>query len=57
VDSLAGRVKYLIEHPEIWPGLGCVGRKYVEKIYDIEKLNDRLVEIYKRLINEGKKST
>ncbi len=53
VDSLAEKIKYLIERPEIWPGLGRAGRKYVEENYDIEKLNNRLVEIYERLIGEN----
>ena len=51
VDALAGRLCYLIEHPEIWPEMGRAGRKFVEDHHDIDKLNDRLVEIYKRLLN------
>jgi len=50
VDALADRLEYLIEHPEIWPKMGREGRKFVEDKYDIQKLNGRLVEIYKRLI-------
>jgi len=46
VDALAERLGYLIEHPEIWPEMGRAGRAYVEANYDINKLNDRLVEIY-----------
>jgi len=51
VDSLVEKIKYLIEHPEIWPGLGRAGRKYVEEHYDINKLNDRLEKIYIKLIS------
>jgi colanic acid/amylovoran biosynthesis glycosyltransferase len=54
VDSLVKKIEYLIEHPEIWPGLGRTGRKYVDANYNIEKLNDNLVEIYKGLIGEDK---
>ena len=50
VDSLAEKIKYLIEHPETWPEMGSTGRKFVEKNYDIEKLNDRLEKIYIKLI-------
>lgn len=53
VDALAEKLEYLIEHPEILPGMGQYGRKLVEENYDINKLNQRLVEIYQNLI-EGK---
>ncbi len=50
VDSLAERINYLLEHPETWPEMGRAGRMFVEKNYNIEKLNDRLEEIYFELI-------
>jgi colanic acid/amylovoran biosynthesis glycosyltransferase len=53
VDALTEKLEYLIEHPEIWPDMGQYGRKFVEEYYDINKLNQRLVEIYQNLI-EGK---
>ncbi len=53
VDALTEKLEYLIEHPEIWPDIGRYGRKFVEERYDINKLNQRLVEIYQNLI-EGK---
>lgn len=31
--------------------MGEAGRKFVEEKYDIEKLNDRLVEIYREVLN------
>jgi len=51
VDTLAERLAYLIEHPEVWPKMGRAGRKHVEANYDIGKLNDRLVEIYEKLLD------
>jgi len=45
---LAEKLIYLIEHPEVWLEMG---RAYVEANYDIDKLNDRLVEIYKELLD------
>ncbi len=51
VDALADRLEYLIEHPEIWPKMGRAGRKFVEAHYGIDKLNNRLVEIYQKLLN------
>lgn len=53
---LAERLLYFIEHPEIWPEMGRAGRAYVEANYDINKLNDRLVDIYQEL-SDGKISS
>lgn len=50
VDALAEKLEYLIEHPEIWPKTGRAGREFIEKHYDIKKLNKRLVQIYKGLL-------
>lgn len=50
VDALTEKLIYLIEHPEIWPEMGRAGRAHVEANYDSNKLNDRLVEIYKQLL-------
>jgi len=52
VDALAEKLEYLINHPEVWGEMGKAGRKFVEEKYDINKLNDRLVEIYKKVINK-----
>jgi colanic acid/amylovoran biosynthesis glycosyltransferase len=51
VETLAERLGYLIEHPQIWPDLGRAGRRRVEEQYDIDKLNDQLVKIYRQLLN------
>lgn len=50
VDALAERLSYLVDNPEIWPEMGRAGRAFVEERYDINKLNDRLVEIYRQLL-------
>ena len=52
VDALAEKLEYLIEHPEIWPDMGRYGRKYVEEKYDVNKLNQKLMGIYQKLIRE-----
>jgi colanic acid/amylovoran biosynthesis glycosyltransferase len=49
-EALAEKLAYLIEHPELWPEMGRKGRTYVEEHYDIDSLNDRLVEIYQELV-------
>ena len=51
VEALAEKLSYLIEHPEVWPGMGQAGRTYVEEYFDLHKLNDQLVEIYQQLLN------
>ena len=55
IDALAEKLKYLIKHQELWPAMGQAGRKYVEDNYDIHKLNDRLIEIYRRLLSQNYK--
>ncbi len=47
IDSLAEKLTYLIEHPELWHQMGTAGRKFIEKKYDLNMLNDRLVELYR----------
>jgi len=50
-DALAEKLEHFIERPGIWPVMGKAGREYVEKYYDIDKLNDRLVQLYKQLLD------
>jgi colanic acid/amylovoran biosynthesis glycosyltransferase len=47
VDALAERLEYLVNHPEVWDEMGRAGRTLVEERYDIRRLNDRLVEVYR----------
>jgi colanic acid/amylovoran biosynthesis glycosyltransferase len=51
VGALTEKLKYLIEHSELWPEMGRKGRNYVKEHYDINTLNDRLVEIYQGLLD------
>jgi colanic acid/amylovoran/stewartan biosynthesis glycosyltransferase WcaL/AmsK/CpsK len=48
-DALAEKLTYLVEHPETWSRMGIKGRSHVEQHYNIDKLNDRLVEIFKQV--------
>ncbi len=52
VDALAEKLSWLIEHPLDWISMGKAGRNYVEKHYDNNQLNDRLVEIYQQIMTE-----
>ena len=51
VDSLVEKLNHLIEHQEVWSNMGRAGRAYVEKYYDINKLNDQLINLYKQLLD------
>ncbi|MBD6617958.1 colanic acid biosynthesis glycosyltransferase WcaL [Komarekiella sp. 'clone 1'] len=50
-DAIAEKLSYLIEHPEIWSQMGQAGRTYVESNYDINKLNDELIQIYRQILS------
>ena len=50
VDALADKLELLIKHTEIWSEMGRAGREYVEIHYDIDKLNDKLVQLYQRVL-------
>jgi colanic acid/amylovoran biosynthesis glycosyltransferase len=50
--ALSQRLLDLIDDPGRWPAMGCAGRAKVEKEYDSEQLNDRLVELYRSVIRE-----
>jgi colanic acid/amylovoran biosynthesis glycosyltransferase len=46
VTGLAERLGYLCDHPERWPEMGRVGRRRIERDFDITRLNDRLERLY-----------
>lgn len=50
VDALTDRLVHVIDNPDMWADMGRNGRSYVEANYDINALNDRVVEIYRKLI-------
>ena len=45
-EALADRIREMHQAHQRWPELGTRGRQLVERKFDIENLNDRLVEIY-----------
>ncbi|AFZ04322.1 glycosyltransferase [Calothrix sp. PCC 6303] len=49
-SAIASSLEYLILHPEICFTMGKAGCEFVRSHYDIEKLNDELVEIYQQQI-------
>lgn len=50
-DAIALKLQQLIDHPQNWPAMGQAGRRYVEQHYDMNQLNDELVELYQNLIH------
>ncbi len=49
-NAIANKLNYLLEHPQIWPEMGKAGCARVKEKYDMNKLNDELVEIYQALL-------
>jgi colanic acid/amylovoran biosynthesis glycosyltransferase len=52
VSALAERIGFLVDHPELWPGMGRAGRAHVEANYNCEKLSHQLVDIYRQTIDQ-----
>jgi colanic acid/amylovoran biosynthesis glycosyltransferase len=50
IPALCGHLSDLIQHPEIRAEMGRCGRAHVEQHYDIERLNDQLVNLYENLL-------
>lgn len=46
-EALASAILWLADHPEAWPRMGRAGRAYVEENFDLDKLNDQLVDCYR----------
>lgn len=48
-DALAETLADLIEHPDQWVAFGRAGRSAVEAKFDLQRLNDRLIDLYQQL--------
>jgi hypothetical protein len=48
-DTLAERLRPLVESPAERRRIGAESRAYVERVHDIDKVADRLIELYSRL--------
>jgi len=52
-DAMARYLKYLCEHPDIWEKIGLAARHFIEKEFDSQALNNKLLGVYQKLSNEG----
>ncbi len=50
VVSLAERIKYLIQHPAVWPRMGMYGRKKVKSEFELHKTNNRFIKLLMKLV-------
>jgi glycosyltransferase involved in cell wall biosynthesis len=48
-DDLVEKLRPLVESFEERKRLGAAGRAYVERVHDVERMTDRLLDIYRRL--------
>ncbi|MUL35821.1 glycosyltransferase [Gloeocapsopsis dulcis] len=50
--AIADKLQYLVEHPETWLEIAIAARRSIEDQYEIQKLNDELVEIYQKVLTK-----
>ena len=50
-DEMANKLELLIKNPHLWEEMTNKGRAHIEKNYDINILNQKLVKIYSNLLN------
>jgi colanic acid/amylovoran biosynthesis glycosyltransferase len=51
-EAMAEKLDLLVKDPERRRKMGIAGRKMVEEKYDIRKLNEKLVELYRSLLSD-----
>lgn len=50
--AIADKLIYLIEHPTKWISFGQAGHEKVKEKYDMNQLNDKLVDLYQNLLRD-----
>jgi len=51
VPALRDALESILARPNLWAEFGRAGRRHVERYYDLRTQNDRLVNIYRALLN------
>jgi glycosyltransferase involved in cell wall biosynthesis len=51
-DDLVEKLRPLVESFELRQRLGEDGRAYVERVHDLDKVADRLIEIYRSVLDK-----
>ena len=49
-DSLADAIRPLIDDPALRREIGAASRNYVEQVHDIDRVADRLIDVYRSLL-------
>ena len=52
VAALVDNLSYLIQNPQLWPEMGRAGRRYVEDHYNLDTQNERLIDIYREMLDK-----
>jgi ubiquinone/menaquinone biosynthesis C-methylase UbiE len=55
-EALAEKILFLIEHPELWPEFGRIGRNHVATNYNSKMLMDSQIECYLQLLRHGQRT-
>lgn len=53
-EGLTRAIARMIAKPETWASIAKAGRAAVERLYDMERLNDELIALYQGLLAPGK---
>ncbi|MEX2635138.1 MAG: glycosyltransferase [Balneolales bacterium] len=53
VNALAHKLDFLIDNPGIWPQISRSGREVIETKFEINKLNNELLDTYRELLNNS----
>ena len=51
-ELLAEKIIYMIEHPELWSGMGRRGREHVLLNYNSETLIEKQIDLYKEILGK-----
>ena len=48
---LTEKLEYLIEHPELWPGMAAAAKEHIHTHHSIDALSDTLAQLFERLLD------